>query len=820
MKSRVDLGLEKKFSIVAALFFGVSLASFVAIRGYVYADSTTSASASVVVPDVCSISSTTTGHNATVAVGTSRTDIGTTDISVICNDNDGFSVYATGYSNDTVGNTNLIGVVSGLTIPTGTSSDASASNWSMKISPVTGNYTPTVLSDANGSYASYHIVPSTTTKVVTRTSAINVSSASEFRTTYAVAVAPAQTADTYVGKVKYTVVHPNYSNADGSLGSYPVNLSFGANTSSIVIDGVTYTSSSAAPELEYGTHTISATFPSGYELDSWSTTGNVSIASSTSNPTTMTVAGPGTLTLSAKSKSYLQNFTASTCSGLTLNTNYTFYDSRDENDYTVARLADGNCWMTQNLRLGKGNGEVIALNSTNSDLPAGRTFNLKASGMGSNQPDASGDCNVGDWYPDATAEYYDVSHLCINTNNMETYGVYYNWYTATAGTGTYDVGVNGDEDAVGSICPKGWRLPPFAGNKSYDNLLVGALHLTNSTAYATMQNFPYNFPLSGATYGEGIYGVGDGGYFWSSTASNEEYAYSLDFVSSHLYPQNYGDKGVGIPVRCVLETRTLSDLTYMQDINTTEGTVATLTDRRDGTTYHVGKLADGRVWMLDNLALDLTTVSLSNLQGNTNASDTALNYLKNGGGTTTDQYPTAGVGTFTSSNEYSVPRISLADKDVVPQGSDPLASEALANNWKVGGYYNYCAASAGTYCWGNGTSSAGSQTTDPNPGTLLDVQEDICPLGWRMPTSDSGGEYQTLDSAYSSNYTDFRRALSTPLSGNYASGSARDQGTNGYFWSSTWYSTYDMRYLRMDTSGVWPSYGIRSAGFSVRCIAK
>ena len=233
----------------------------------------------------------------------------------------------------------------------------------------------------------------------------------------------------------------------------------------------------------------------------------------------------------------------------------TLKDYRDGNSYTVSKLDDGNYWMTQTLRLGKGNGEIIALNSANSDLPAGRTFNLKASGMGSNQPNASGDCNVGNWRPDTTAEYYDVSHLCINTNDVETYGVYYNWYTATAGTGTYDAGANGeDEDAIGSICPKGWRLPPNGGNKSYYNLLVTTLHLTSSTAYATMQNPPYNFPLSGNTYGEGIGSVGYFGYFWSSTAYDEETAYRLIFGSSDLNPQVDVDKGYGYSVRCVFRS--------------------------------------------------------------------------------------------------------------------------------------------------------------------------------------------------------------------------------------------------------------------------
>ena len=34
---------------------------------------------------------------------------------------------------------------------------------------------------------------------------------------------------------------------------------------------------------------------------------------------------------------------------MTASAQYTLKDSRDQKDYTVAKLADGNVWMTQNL---------------------------------------------------------------------------------------------------------------------------------------------------------------------------------------------------------------------------------------------------------------------------------------------------------------------------------------------------------------------------------------------------------------------------------------------------------------------------------------
>jgi hypothetical protein len=138
---------------------------------------------------------------------------------------------------------------------------------------------------------------------------------------------------------------------------------------------------------------------------------------------------------------------------------------------------------------------------------------------------------------------------------------------------------------------------------------------------------------------------------------------------------------------------------------------------------------------------------------------------------------------------------------------------------KIGVYYNYCAASAGSYCYGSGTSDTGSPSSDPNTSTIRDVTEDICPAGWRLPTSSSNGEFATLYSAYGSNYADFQTALATPLSGYFNYGTARTQGYNGSFWSSTWYNTNYMYYLYINSSNVNPSnYNYRNDGYSVRCL--
>ena len=242
-------------------------------------------------------------------------------------------------------------------------------------------------------------------------------------------------------------------------------------------------------------------------------------------------------------------------------------------------------------------------------------------------------------------------------------------------------------------------------------------------------------------------------------------------------------------------------------------------DIRDGEIYKISKLADERCWLIDNLRLDLTDATVINTlsSANTNASDVILGYLKNGGGTTSDQYPTAGLsGTeWSSSYSYSVPQAVARFKD------NTTTSYGLGSG-KVGVYYNYCAASAGSYCWGNGTSSTGSPSTDPNPDSYRDIDADICPTNWHLP--DYNGEYTAQLSAYpnqtATDSSSYQYNFSTPLSGYISSGSSQyGLGTGGYFWSSTWGNSHSMNNRYVNATGVGNGNNGRNDGRSVRCIA-
>ena len=248
---------------------------------------------------------------------------------------------------------------------------------------------------------------------------------------------------------------------------------------------------------------------------------------------------------------------------------------------------------------------------------------------------------------------------------------------------------------------------------------------------------------------------------------------------------------------------------FMQGFSATGmniGDTITLKDARDNQTYTVAKLADGNVWMTENLRLDPTTVDLNTLKGNTNATDQILTYFKNGGGSS--PYPASGVVAKTASggswtDSYDLPFVATAYKDTTQ------AASGSASAGKIGVYYNYCAASAGSYCYASGAGSG-------------NAQYDICPSGWKMPTGDTakGSYYYLYNTGYSANAANFLSALSIPLSGYFLSGSANNQGSNGSFWSSTRSGGDGMYLLNVNASNVYPQYYIhRYFGFSVRCIA-
>ena len=243
----------------------------------------------------------------------------------------------------------------------------------------------------------------------------------------------------------------------------------------------------------------------------------------------------------------------------------------------------------------------------------------------------------------------------------------------------------------------------------------------------------------------------------------------------------------------------------------------TLKDVRDNNTYMVGKLKDGNCWMLDNLALDPTnpTTAANMNASNTNATQEAITNLLNGGSSTTGWSNTAVANVttnFSNNDGYVQPRINNVSKDTLVTSYGPASTSGQA---KVGIYYNFCAASASTYCY---ASNSGVDV----PDTIIDAPQDICPANWRMPTGGNTGEYYALTQKYGNDATNtnsLQYNLSTPLSGEYESSSVHDQGSHGYWWSSTFDNSFGMSGLRVEPTNVLPSGGNpRSCGRSMKCL--
>ena len=240
---------------------------------------------------------------------------------------------------------------------------------------------------------------------------------------------------------------------------------------------------------------------------------------------------------------YMQDMTSALASKMVEEEQVQLKDKRDDKTYWVAKLADGNVWMTQNLQLIN-----KTISSTDSDLASG-SFTVPASAMW--------DDSIG----------YDTAGAY--TENGETY---YNWYTATAGTGTSSMTTAGT-DAPGSICPKGWKLPKSGkvnGTSGAPRDLAGSFYnlwksyITTgswnaSSAYwsgVTTSQFtsaPLSLAFSGyfGPWNGTVYGVGGDGYWWSSTVYGSGVAfYAYVGSGGGVNPASGDGRLNGNSVRC------------------------------------------------------------------------------------------------------------------------------------------------------------------------------------------------------------------------------------------------------------------------------
>ena len=137
-------------------------------------------------------------------------------------------------------------------------------------------------------------------------------------------------------------------------------------------------------------------------------------------------------------------------------------DTRDGNTYAVAKYEDGKCWMMENLRLDLSDPNVT-ISAQNTNKPTSDFVTAANAHPASSNTFCSGSnagCvdrvlhNTNNINRELTPSYYKND----SSSSWYSYGVYYNYYTATAGNGGYSLTTKGAQ-VNGDICPMGWRLP-------------------------------------------------------------------------------------------------------------------------------------------------------------------------------------------------------------------------------------------------------------------------------------------------------------------------------------------------------------------------
>ena len=606
----------------------LALTSVTTIVGLVLSSSVVSATNDSVVDEVSitvPVSCTMTGtgmdsHNAEINNGQYNSNIGTTTLKAFCNDNEGFSIYAVGYTDNEIGKNVLTNSTLGSThdIITGTAISGNNSNWAMKLATVS-NPTPTypiIIMGSTGDtekqagdldYSAFQNVPSSYVKVAKRESSTDVGTNAEgatLTTTYQAYISPTQVAGTYTGQVKYTMVHPH--NGEAPLQPQPSTagcITYYANASSAQGTMGTKCNLTDGASITLYASNFSRT---GYGFAGWSdaydyaTNPNAKFygpMETITVPEGTTANGLSLYAVWVKSVGTLQdaNKVAELCGTTTTDNILTkaptdgtanlssvsaLTDQRDNQTYAIAKLADGNCWMIENLRLD--NQYTVGNNQTNpsvTNASLSQGYNSSFIGLaGPETADFDDSTTANSLYTtetgvqgkntisgDSTYLGYrfprynnnNTSQRAANTTsagaNTYSYGNYYTWAAAIADTRYYAAGNHNTT----SICPKGWSIPQGnntnAGFKKLD-IDMGGTGINQYTAEASKRwrKYPTNFLYSGRFTSSSADSRGSDGTYWSSTANSGKNSYYLYLGDTAVYPgSNSGSKYYGYSARCI-----------------------------------------------------------------------------------------------------------------------------------------------------------------------------------------------------------------------------------------------------------------------------
>ena len=224
---------------------------------------------------------------------------------------------------------------------------------------------------------------------------------------------------------------------------------------------------------------------------------------------------------------YMQHMTPEICAPANETDAKQLIDQRDNKTYWVAKLNDGNCWMTQNLDL---------------DLSTSKTLTPADTNISSNWTPSTSTTTTISGYNSDTGKSYDARDQAYEGSYNANYpttahylvGNYYQWSAATAG-------YTGTSQSTQSICPKGWTLP----SRSQFQTLIN-----NGLSGRNFMNAPYYLLRGGNLSSSSLSGAGSYGYYWSSTPNGSSNAYLLNFYSGNVTTNDYYRYN-GRSVRCV-----------------------------------------------------------------------------------------------------------------------------------------------------------------------------------------------------------------------------------------------------------------------------
>ena len=268
----------------------------------------------------------------------------------------------------------------------------------------------------------------------------------------------------------------------------------------------------------------------------------------------------------------------------------------------------------------------------------------------------------------------------------------------------------------------------------------------------------------------------------------------------------------------------------MQDMNdsikasmTTEYEHYALVDSRDGNTYYITKLADGNVWMTQNLGLGTTgsTIALSPIDTDISADSSFTTLPKaesvvDGDGINSIDYYTTHDSFIEGGNIYIQPSGSFA-RDIV------RAQNTGSGHYRLGNGYPWTVATAQT-----------ADYVDPSDQASISMipSDSICPAGWKLP---SQSDYENLLRKYNlfeenDDGSEGSEATSSALRlgpFHLIRGFPYLLGTDGHYWTSTTSEETEDHYVArvFFINGYHSGSSYRTAEISgdvaaVRCIAR